>query len=697
MDQVKVANDVSKMLIKKHDDAKIIYKAKELLDKKRQIIPVSPCLDIGLGGGLLEGTWTIISGPPKCGKMQSLSSKVYTPTGYKTMGDIKVGDEVLSHNSTSKVLGTFDNGKQSVYIVEFENGDTVECGLPHLWEVQGRYRKNRTVKKTSDLINDLYETDGRPKWAIITPSCDFAKKETKMNPYLLGALIGDGGFSSKTIVFTNVDKELLNKVNSLLENEYKLHQIDNSISYRITNHKQSNKYIGILKEYGLMGLTSHDKFIPEEFIYNSREIRLEIIRGLFDTDGCSNKRGSVEYSTVSIRLANDVKNIIQSLGGITKIRPRITKCNGKKFLSYRLNIRYNNPSELFSLSRKKDRCKIRTKKPLTRKIVSITYKGEEECKCISVDNDRGLYVTDNFIVTHNTMSALQIASNAQKLGRYVYYMAVESRIQPRDLEGINGFDVNMCSIIQSQKGKILTAEDYLNDGMSVLKEHPGCVLIIDSSSALCSTGEFSKDITASGRADGPKLLASFCRQMAPIVQTNDCLVIIIQHLIANTSGYGPAYMEDGGRKILYQFDTKIRCKGVQKWLEGEKKQIGNILTWEIVGSPIGPPGGSVESYVKFGYGIDSEMELAVVGTDLGLISKAGAWYTLEFLLDDLEWLKKNTKIEVEESDDEDLSLAKTLEAYRKAVKFQGQEKMKNFLVENPAVKEKLFLKIKEMS
>lgn len=291
-----------------------------------------------------------------------------------------------------------------------------------------------------------------------------------------------------------------------------------------------------------------------------------------------------------------------------------------------------------------------------------------------------------------TMSALQIASNAQKLGRYVYYMAVESRIQPRDLEGINGFNIDMCSIIQSQKGKILTAEDYLNDGMSVIKEHPGCVLIIDSSSALCSTGEFTKDITATGRADGPKLLASFCRQMAPIVQTNDCIVIIIQHLIANTSGYGPAYMEDGGRKILYQFDTKIRCKGVQKWLEGEKKQIGNILTWEIVGSPLGPPGGSVESYVRFGYGIDSEMELAVVGTDLGLIAKAGAWYTLEFLLDDTEWLKKNTKIEVEETDE-----AKMPEAYRKAVKFQGQEKMKNFLVENPAVKEKLFLKIKEMS
>lgn len=94
-----------------------------------------------------------------------------------------------------------------------------------------------------------------------------------------------------------------------------------------------------------------------------------------------------------------------------------------------------------------------------------------------------------------SVTAFQIAANAQKLGKFVYIFAIESRIKKRDLQGIQGFDINMCKIIQSEAGCILTAEDFLNDAMHVIKNHPGCVVILDSASALCSSGEFSKDIT----------------------------------------------------------------------------------------------------------------------------------------------------------------------------------------------------------
>lgn len=273
-----------------------------------------------------------------------------------------------------------------------------------------------------------------------------------------------------------------------------------------------------------------------------------------------------------------------------------------------------------------------------------------------------------------TLSAMQIAKNAQsQYGKFVYYVSIESRIKRRDILGIPGFNKDLCKIIQSEKGCILTAEDFLNDTMLIMKTHPGCVIILDSVSALCSSDEFSKDITSTGRANGPKLLASFCRQMAGVVPANDITVIMIQHLIANTSGYGQPYIEDGGQKIKYQFDTKIRCKGVQKWLETDKTQVGNILTWEVLGSPLSAPGKTCESYVKFGYGIDAEMELVTVGTELGLLSRSGAWYALDFMKDNPDFSKQAE------------------------AKFCGQEAVKVFLAENPKVKEYLFERIKELS
>ena len=114
---------------------------------------------------------------------------------------------------------------------------------------------------------------------------------------------------------------------------------------------------------------------------------------------------------------------------------------------------------------------------------------------------------------------------------------------------------------------------------------------------------------------------------------------MMQHLIANTSGYGPSQMEDGGRKIQYQVDLKLRCRGFQKW-EDKEKQVGITVDWDVVTSALGAPGQTVKSYIRFGQGIDHIWEAVDVGCDLGLIDKAGAWFTLDFLeTHDLEKVK----------------------------------------------------------
>lgn len=228
--------------------------------------------------------------------------------------------------------------------------------------------------------------------------------------------------------------------------------------------------------------------------------------------------------------------------------------------------------------------------------------------------------------------ALTIAKNAQKLGKKVYYFDIENRIKKTSLEGIEGLDLSeeKFQLIRSKQNNIISAEENLEIAENLLKTEPNLVVIIDSASSLCSAGEYDAEITSQARNPGPKLLSTFTRKLAAVVPVQDSIVIIIQHLIANTSGYGPAMMEDGGNKIQYQCDVKLRGRGFSKWEDGEK-QIGQNITWDVVYSALGSPGATVESYLRYGSGIDEIWESIELGCDLGLIIKGGAWFTLDYL------------------------------------------------------------------
>jgi recombination protein RecA len=230
--------------------------------------------------------------------------------------------------------------------------------------------------------------------------------------------------------------------------------------------------------------------------------------------------------------------------------------------------------------------------------------------------------------------ALWIAALAQKPengSRNTYYVDAEGRLKKMNLMGTKGLDLDKITVIQSSPERIFSAEEFLESCEMIIKNDPGCVLIIDSSSALCSSKEQTDELTGQNRSLGPKLFSSFCKRMGTIVPVQRTTVIIIQHLIANTSGYGPAQMEDGGRKLQYQVDVKLRCKGVEKWEEGtdEKKQVGQMVKWDVMCSALGSPGNEVVMALRYGEGIDEVSELIEVCCDLGIITKGGAWYTIQ--------------------------------------------------------------------
>ena len=215
-------------------------------------------------------------------------------------------------------------------------------------------------------------------------------------------------------------------------------------------------------------------------------------------------------------------------------------------------------------------------------------------------------------------------------GREVFFFNIEGRLKKRDLEGIEGLDLDRFHVIGSEPGKILTAEDYLSIAEKTINNVPGSVVILDSYSALCTEAEITSSMDKMQRADGAKLLAKFCRKVANVVPVNRNIVVGITHLMGNPTGYGAAFKEKSGQAVAYQVDVKLRATRFSPW-EVSGTQIGQTIDWQVVTSALGPPGGKISSYLRYGEGIDECTELVILGSDLGLITKAGAWYKFDFV------------------------------------------------------------------
>ena len=389
--------------------------------------------------GMIDDKYDIlcISLIPGAGKAGKMSSKVLTPSGFIEMRDVKVGTKVVDGDGEkASVIGVYPQGKRRIYRITMNDGGFTEVSDNHLWEVQNRCDRqfetrtgnHRTrIIKTEDMLKDfIIEKDGRKNYSIdyVPEIKAFEEKKFYIHPYLLGCLLGDGGLSTKTICFTKKDKEIVEKINSLIGGyEFVLKRGSDKDYY--LRSKDAAKKPNLLKEelnrLGLLGTKSATKFIPEEYLYSSHEQRLWLLRGLLDTDGYAEYKG-IEYSTASQKLAENVTELVRSLGGYASLTKRKSGYRDKDGNSvscldnYRITILFSaNHDNPFWLERK---AKIYNpkRKVWKRYIKNIEYVGEEECQCIMIDNPCHLYITDDYIITHNT--TIEKFFNAAVIGWY---------------------------------------------------------------------------------------------------------------------------------------------------------------------------------------------------------------------------------------------------------------------------------------
>jgi len=339
-------------------------------------------------------------------KGQPLDAMVVTPFGLMKMGDLVVGDLVVgSDGMPTSIEAIHPLGKKPTYEITFSDGSSTQCTDDHLWTVYYRSSGEKVVSKTMEMkhIRSTYNRS-RTYWIPSISPVLFQEQPVPLPPYLLGVGLGDGDFSASIRVSTG-DEEIITRI----RREWQIGEVgtDKRNGMHMFVALDTAK---ILRSLGLDGVKSKDKFIPSCYLYNTEDVRLKVLQGLMDTDGSVTNRGTPLFTTTSPALAEGVKFIVESLGGVCRVHayPAMLRgvCYGAMF-----HCQMNLPDRerVFLLLRKRDKVtKVEdgVQNKWKRRIVRIEYVGEKECQCIKVGNKDGLYATDSFILTHNTTSEL---------------------------------------------------------------------------------------------------------------------------------------------------------------------------------------------------------------------------------------------------------------------------------------------------
>lgn len=351
------------------------------------------------------------------GKAQPLWSNILTPSGWVSMGSIKVGDTVIGENNDfGHVVKIFPQGRMGYYRITFDDDSEVDCCDNHLWNVLSadrrrsdnpHYNEVETLefKYIREHLNNNYSIDLSDP--VKFDGSRFNRYD-ELDPYLLGIILGDGEICDACV-------RIANKSNQIGKNFVR------------------DKII----EYGLAGNKSTNKFIPKKFLTAPIDVRADLLAGFLDTAGyIPSIYGSTwEFDTDFENLSDDFVDLARSLGCFVKVYPlhdtSYIADGGKHNYHGTRHIVGRSKFNPFWCGKKADRynevlaAQDTGSLRFCKKIKSVKYMGETECQCILLDNKSHTYITDGYTVTHNTWVTVKLMESAQKAGFPVLYYSPE--------------------------------------------------------------------------------------------------------------------------------------------------------------------------------------------------------------------------------------------------------------------------------
>jgi replicative DNA helicase len=444
--------------------------------------------------GLQRSDLFILAARPSMGKAQPLDANILTTIGWKKMGDVAVGDSLASIDGQPSVItDIFAQGIKQIYRVTFSDGRSTEACGEHLWKVQYRSWPAPRILTTDEVAVLLTRKRYQNRLWIDMFTGEYGHfEQLAISSWALGILISEGDLQS--LRFSTASQHVLSRMQTELGDMYQVNHAGN-YDYRITQsagHRRPGKF-GVwpnplreqLKELGLWGKLSQEKFIPNIYKHASQTDRLQLLQGLLDGDGWAERHRTVRYSTSSEQLANDVVDLARSLGAWSTKKTKQTSYTYKgerksSLPSYIVTIVHPNPSILFSLPEKRDRTiatVTRSKRPT---FTSIEPSRTAEAQCIKVSHPSSLYVTDNYTVTHNTALALNLAHNiaVQSKEPVLFFSLEMSKEQLVDRllsmeSGVDAWALRTGNLTDSDFEKIGQAMGTLSEAPIFIDDSPG--------------------------------------------------------------------------------------------------------------------------------------------------------------------------------------------------------------------------------
>lgn len=498
------------------DEAVAWYKARCNLETRRTVEP-----------------YFFLAGYAGTGKAQPISTIIPTPDGMREMGSLKVGDYVFGRDGwRTMVTGVFPQGRKKVYRVGFRDLTSTRACAEHLWAIESKKKSRKIlIKNTARLIAEgITNSAGYKHKVPMAEPVEWKPRRHRIPPYIMGLALGDGYLvgSCPIVSFAHFDDDLRVRAEEMLS-DYgfvfgKEHRQANVSQYTIMDKNRVNGVNTFMDELRRLGLTvkSGDRFVPDEYLFDSSENRLELLRGLMDSDGsCRSNRTT--FTTTSRKLAEAVTFLVQSLAGTA-----IPSYDDREYKSgFCVGINVKMMVCPFHSTRKSASWAPSTKNPPSRYITSIEEDGEEECVCISVAAEDHLYLTNDFIVTHNTTAANVVVERCCRPQEVAYIAPTGKAASRMKKKGCPG---------------AMTLHQFL---YVVASDHE------------LTDGELEFTIKGSRRGDAPKLVVLDEGSMVSSEQMNDLLSLNIPVLVLGDSGQvdpvnGDVFFSEGTEDILLE-------------------------------------------------------------------------------------------------------------------------------------------------
>jgi phosphate starvation-inducible protein PhoH and related proteins len=402
------------------------------------------------------------------GRAQSLTSRVLTPSGFQPIGQLRVGDLVIGSNGLpTPVLGVYPQGRKQVFRLEAQDRASTLCCGEHLWHVftasDRRRGKPGRILETQDMVGRLRSAhQHRFELPLLSAPVEFPRREVPLDPYALGLLLGDGCSTGDV--------------------DYDFHHAAGHRGGMIV----ANPDTATLRELDLLGMRSGTKFVPDAYLHNEPAVRLAVLQGLLDSnEGPVVQRERtcrIQYTTCSERLQENVSFLVRSLGGVSYARRR--KAAGRlpdraagrpdhhRSDAFVMDIRLPDGIVPFRLERKRALHERDGGGRPMRFIHSIEPAGEMETVCIQVAAADSLYVTDDFLVTHNTLNdsfvILDEAQNTspEQMKMFLTRLGFNSRMV------VTG-DITQIDLPTDQRSGLVAVRDILSEVQDISFVHFG--------------------------------------------------------------------------------------------------------------------------------------------------------------------------------------------------------------------------------